>query len=846
MADEKRKLIFELEINDTKLNIELGKVSGQLKDARDLQKGLMSELDKTRRGTKEYDNLAKALGRNELQIKKLTQAAKETHRAIALESSVPGSYNELKLQIAQTKDELNNLAIGSEDFAKKQEELNKLLQKEVDIRKEQPSLFQTRINAAIEESEVLQKQAEATEKLAKGVNGAAEAGASFTKILGGNAEALEKVSGQTAFLLKGFQGVKDAVDAVAVAKKADAESTQKLTLAQKAYSLVVGQSTGAMKGFRIALAATGVGLLVIALAALISNFDKISKWASNIIDKFKPLRVAVDAVSNAFTFLGEKLGFIASENEKKLQATIDGVDELISKNNARFEREAKLLEASGVNAEEIEKKKLKAQLDAIQETIVALKTKQAISGDLEEEELKKLKELQEQRLDVINESLVLEAKIKKEAADKQTEEDKKAAEKAKDLAKQRAEARIEAERMLRDIQISLISDKTTREVTALNEQAKREKESVNKSLASEQQKADLILLIEQKLTADLQALYKERFETLSEEELKRTQQILTDEFALREIALKERFASGEIKEKEYNDKLVELNRERLNQELADLQDYALTVEGVDQLIAQKKIEIANFTADQAIAAKKRETDEQVKLDQKQIESAKQKADLTQSFIEGVGGAFTDALEDQELDIEKFQKNIVLLALDTLQKLINVQIASATAQSLAQPDSVATFGATGLLRAAVLTGLINAAFAVVKSQIASFYDGGFSDDGGYTGDGNPRSESTTVGKKPYIYHKKEYIVPAKVLATSQGFQHVQALENMRLNMSAMYTNLPGFADGGFADRAAAGSPEVVNVASLVLEILQNAKFVVAVESITEAQGIQTKIVQRAQI
>ena len=45
--------------------------------------------------------------------------------------------------------------------------------------------------------------------------------------------------------------------------------------AQKTYTLVVGTSTGALKAFRIALAATGIGLAVLAIAALVQNWDKL-------------------------------------------------------------------------------------------------------------------------------------------------------------------------------------------------------------------------------------------------------------------------------------------------------------------------------------------------------------------------------------------------------------------------------------------------------------------------------------------------------------------------------------------------------------------------------------------
>jgi hypothetical protein len=58
-------------------------------------------------------------------------------------------------------------------------------------------------------------------------------------------------------------------------KKADNIVTRSQILLQKGYAAVVGQSTGAMKGFKLALAATGIGLAVIALGYLVANFDKV-------------------------------------------------------------------------------------------------------------------------------------------------------------------------------------------------------------------------------------------------------------------------------------------------------------------------------------------------------------------------------------------------------------------------------------------------------------------------------------------------------------------------------------------------------------------------------------------
>ncbi|MGL4952760.1 MAG: hypothetical protein ACRC5Q_03010, partial [Culicoidibacterales bacterium] len=47
-----------------------------------------------------------------------------------------------------------------------------------------------------------------------------------------------------------------------------------------------------------------------------------------------------------------------------------------------------------------------------------------------------------------------------------------------------------------------------------------------------------------------------------------------------------------------------------------------------------------------------------------------------------------------------------------------------------------------------------------AQQAAFYSGGEYQGQGYTGDGNPRAESKSVGKKPYTYHKREFIFDHK--------------------------------------------------------------------------------------
>jgi hypothetical protein len=67
--------------------------------------------------------------------------------------------------------------------------------------------------------------------------------------------------------------------ATAVANALNKDSALMVNLnaaAQRAYALAVGTSTGAMKAFRLALIATGIGAAVVAIGLLVSNWDKLT------------------------------------------------------------------------------------------------------------------------------------------------------------------------------------------------------------------------------------------------------------------------------------------------------------------------------------------------------------------------------------------------------------------------------------------------------------------------------------------------------------------------------------------------------------------------------------------
>jgi hypothetical protein len=139
-----------------------------------------------------------------------------------------------------------------------------------------------------------------------------------------------------------------------------------MSAAQKAYSIVVGTSTGALKVFKLALAATGIGAIIIAVGLLIANWEKINA-------------------------LWNKSG----ENAKALASDYEVLTAQMERQNEVAANQLKYLEAIGTKASEVTKKKI--SLNQEEE-----KTQEALIANLDEQmanatKLSKINELDAER-----------------------------------------------------------------------------------------------------------------------------------------------------------------------------------------------------------------------------------------------------------------------------------------------------------------------------------------------------------------------------------------------------------------------------------------------------------------
>jgi hypothetical protein len=231
-----------------------------------------------------------------------------------------------------------------------------------------------------------------------------------------------------------------------------------LTAATSVYNFVVGASTTALKAFRVALIGTGIGALVVGVGLLIANFEKISNWVSNLIEKFGGWRNVLMVVATpiwAIVKALEAMGAIETEAEEKSRKAAEAKAARNKKEASELEKrktqigdyydfEIAKAEASGKDTFELEKKKR----DAIIATARAINERMRATiqdGTATEAEIKRWNENQALITKLQQENVTSELKRDKEKNDKLAEQQKEANQKAKERREKNA-ADIKSER----------------------------------------------------------------------------------------------------------------------------------------------------------------------------------------------------------------------------------------------------------------------------------------------------------------------------------------------------------------------------------------------------------------
>ena len=210
--------------------------------------------------------------------------------------------------------------------------------------------------------------------------------------------------------------VKDAVEASVLFTK-----SQKLSaMWQGVYTTVVGTSTGAMKAFRIALASTGIGLIVIGLGLLIANFDKVKKAVMAFIPG---LAIVGDIFTSLVQTVTDFVG-ITSDASRELDRLGKQAETTLAKNKFA-------LDAYGDTYDQYTKRKIEANNKYAQH-VKDINEDETLSEKEKLARLKILRETANREIDKAEQDRIAERNKKaKEAQDKLNEDNKAAAEKAK-------------------------------------------------------------------------------------------------------------------------------------------------------------------------------------------------------------------------------------------------------------------------------------------------------------------------------------------------------------------------------------------------------------------------------
>jgi len=294
--------------------------------------------------------------------------------------------------------------------------------------------LEKQINIVVKETglDAVQKQ---VNKLDNSLEDLSKTNSNVVKSMGDSSNAVLDNGGAMGLLNDATGGlamtVKDAVEASVLFTK-----SQKLASIQQAiYSTVVGTSTGAMKLFRIALVATGIGALVVGLGLLIANFDKVKKVVLNLIPGLANVGEFVENLVNGFTdFIG-----VTSEAERALASLTEQADKSLAMNKKFMAEEGDLVNKytkAKIDAKNAYNEAIKEE-GANQKKLAERLNRELLAIDkMHNEDLAKERQSKQDKIDEENKNLSEKekARLEKQRADKEkadADADKKAEEKIK-------------------------------------------------------------------------------------------------------------------------------------------------------------------------------------------------------------------------------------------------------------------------------------------------------------------------------------------------------------------------------------------------------------------------------
>lgn len=199
------------------------------------------------------------------------------------------SVNELNQEIARLNDELANTSRATEEGRAKIKALGKDINSlQGEVKNVEQSFAEVDIGAFVGE----------VGKVAAGLGAAGLALSSFGSENEEVAAVLEKTNAILALAATAEAIYTVTQEESQIALFAKTAATTAASVAQAAYTAVVGTSTGALKLFRLALVSTGIGAIVVAVGLLIANWDKLTAAVTGFVEKSEGLQKVFSFLQN--------------------------------------------------------------------------------------------------------------------------------------------------------------------------------------------------------------------------------------------------------------------------------------------------------------------------------------------------------------------------------------------------------------------------------------------------------------------------------------------------------------------------------------------------------------------
>lgn len=616
------------------------------------------------------------------------------------------------------------------------------------------------------------------------------------------------------------QGVKAVVEEVGAVKAA--------TIGQKLWTFVVGETTGAMKLLRIAIASTGIGLLVIGLGVLIANYKEIGNVLGfNVNPATKKLAEETEKATEA----SEKALKAFDLEEKKLRLLGAAEEDLINLRKGETQKHIDQLNKQiDVQEQIIENTKKQKELDAENPFLnIPLLGGATSDEDIKaaEEKLQMLKEKRKEFGVDILELTKKEEDLEDEANKKKEEKRKKLQEKEQ---KEREKIVASTKKMLDDLQTlqaQAIKDEQEREEALLLDKFSKDKRAIEEEVGNENVKNQNLLALNQKYVIDLAALKKKAADDAAKKQKEEAdaydeQQKKDGEKYLEREARKHR-ASLELAvltTKEGSKKRLEAEEallvDRMNKELEIVgiteEEKALIREKYRQEEAKKDRAAAIKTAEEIISFTKQASgfilqivsnreQESINLDKKTNDA--RKIQLKHQFEAGLISKEQYETEVAKIDEEHAEKvrEIKRKAFERQKRAAVIEAIINTAVSIAK----VVYNPILAAAAAILGGL---QVAAIESQpVPEFAKGTILSGGRSHSQGGMPIINPNTGRKVYEIENGEAIIPTSTTASNLPLIHALLASNGRsimpwissmpaaVNYGGMTSTARRFAEGG---------------------------------------------------